>query len=103
MMAKDANDRPQSAADVIDRLDRMILPSNSEPADFDDDELDYPSVAPTRLARSARSGSSKTQKAFMARLSADAIIFGLVGGTVIALLLGLKMIWDIDIYRLIGR
>jgi hypothetical protein len=39
----------------------------------------------------------------MARLSADAIIFTIVGGTVIGLLLGLKVVWDIDIYRIIGR
>lgn len=104
MMAKDPNDRPQSAAQVIERLDRMILPSNSEPVTLDEDELDYPSVAPTRLGRPARGGSSnKSQKAFMARLSADAIIFTIVGGTVIGLLLGLKVVWDIDIYRIIGR
>jgi hypothetical protein len=104
MMAKDPNDRPQTAAQVIERLDRMILPSNSEPITLDDDELDYPSVAPTRLGRPARGGSSsKSQKAFMARLSADAIIFTIVGGTVIGLLLGLKVVWDIDIYRIIGR
>ncbi|MFT4511784.1 MAG: serine/threonine protein kinase/pSer/pThr/pTyr-binding forkhead associated (FHA) protein [Planctomycetota bacterium] len=104
MMAKDPNDRPQSAAAVIERLDRMILPSNSEPIGLDEDEFDYPSVAPTRLGRPARGGgSSKTQKAFMARLSADAIIFTIVGATVIALLLGLKVVCDLDIYRIIGR
>jgi hypothetical protein len=102
MMAKDANDRPQSATAVVERLDRMILPSNIEPAGLD--EEDYPSVAPTRLGRPVRrDGSSKSQKALMARICADAIIFGIVGGTVIALLLGLKAIWDIDIYRMIGR
>lgn len=104
MMAKDANDRPQSATAVVERLDRMVLPSNSEPVGFDEDEADYPSVAPTRLGRPVRrDGSSKSQKALMARLCADAIIFGIVGGTVIALLLGLKVIWDIDIYRMVGR
>tara|TARA_R110002096_G_scaffold9362_1_gene37077 strand:- start:1314 stop:2888 length:1575 start_codon:yes stop_codon:yes gene_type:complete len=104
MMAKDANDRPQSADAVIERLDRMILPTSSEPLGLDEDELDYPSVAPTRLGRPSRNGgSSKSQKAFMARLTADAIVFGLVGGTVIALLLGLKVVWDIDIYRMIGK
>lgn len=103
MMAKDPNDRPQTAQSVVERLDRMVLPANANPLDFDEDEADYPSVAPTRVGRSIRSGSNNTQKAFAARLSADAIIFSMIAGVVIALLLGLKLVWDVDIYRLIGR
>jgi len=104
MMAKDPNDRPQSATAVVERIDRMVLPNSIEPDELEDDEEDYPSVAPKRLGRPIRNvGSGNPPKALVARLCADSIIFGLVGGTVIALLLGLKAIWDIDIYRMIGR
>jgi serine/threonine protein kinase/pSer/pThr/pTyr-binding forkhead associated (FHA) protein len=106
MMAKDANDRPQSASELIERLDRLVLPSNIAPVAREEDDADYPSVAPIRLGRSSRSGSSNSnsQKAFLARLTGDAIIFTIVGGTVIALLLVLKAVWpEADIYRLIGK
>ena len=104
MMAKDPNDRPQNASDLIARLDRMILPSNSAPVSIDDSDDEYPSVAPVRLGRSSRSGQSQTQKAFLARLTGDAIVFSITAGIVIALLLGLKIVWpSVDIYRLIGR
>lgn len=108
MMAKDATDRPQSASELIERLDRLVLPNNVAPVAREEDDADYPSVAPIRLGRSSRSGSgsgsSNSQKAFLARLTGDAIIFTIVGGTVIALLLVLKAVWpDADIYRLIGK
>jgi len=102
MMAKDPEDRPQSVDAVLDRLDRMILPSNASEVDRDDDIADYPSVAPTRLGKPR--GGGKTPKAFWARLAGDAIVFSITGATIIGLLLALKIVWPhIDIYRLIGK
>lgn len=105
MMAKDANDRPQDVAALLTRLDRMILPTNADPVGLEEDELDYPSVAPVRLGRSRSSGNqSNSSKAFWARLTGDAIVFSICGITVIGLLLALKVVWpSADIYRLIGK
>ena len=106
MLAKDPSDRPQTASAVIERLDRMILPSNVDTAHTEDDSLDYPSVAPQKPGRATRIGSSppNAQKQFLARLTAETIIFVIVGGTILVLLLLMKAIWpSADIYRLIGK
>lgn len=98
MMAKDPADRPQDADEVLRRLDRLILPTNAAAALDDQDEVDYPSVAPSR------SGRARKQKELSARLAAEAVIFSMIAAVVIALLLVLKAISpDLDIYRLIGR
>lgn len=102
MMAKNPEDRPQDVKAMITRLDRMILPTAAPNINIDEDEDDYPSVAPTRLGK-ARGGGNPS-KAFWARLTGDAIVFSIVGLTVIGLLLALKVVWPhIDIYRLIGK
>jgi len=105
LMAKDANDRPQDVAALLTRLDRMILPTNADPVGLEEDELDYPSVAPVRLGRARSAGTqSNSSKAFWARLTGDAIVFSICGVTVIGLLLALKVVWpSVDIYRLIGK
>ena len=105
MMAKSPEDRPQDVSALIDRLDRLILPNNASPLenDGDDDELDYPSVAPIRLGRS-RKGANNSQKAILARLTADSIVFAICAVTTIGLLLAMKLLWpSADIYSLIGK
>jgi serine/threonine protein kinase/pSer/pThr/pTyr-binding forkhead associated (FHA) protein len=106
MLAKDPANRPQSANDIIERIDKMILPSNAEPLAQDDQGDDYPSVAPKMLGRPIRtpSNSASSQKNFLARLAADTIIFSIISIALLALLLTLKAIWPgADIYRLIGK
>ena len=105
MMAKSSEDRPQNVSALLERLDRLILPTNAAPieADDDGDELDYPSVAPIRLGRS-RKGANDSQKAVLARLAADSIIFSICAVTTIGLLLAMKILWpSADIYSLIGK
>ena len=105
MMAKSPEDRPQDVIALINRLDRLILPNNASPLedDGDDDELDYPSVAPIRLGRS-RKGANNSQKAILARLTADSIVFAICAVTTIGLLLAMKILWpSADIYSLIGK
>ncbi len=105
MMAKNPNDRPQDASAMIARLDRMILPTNAEPVGLDEDELDYPSVAPIRSSRSRATGSqNQSSKAFWARLAGDAIVFSICAATTIGLLLALRVVWPgADIYKMIGK
>ncbi|MCK5944746.1 MAG: protein kinase, partial [Planctomycetes bacterium] len=96
MLAKHPDDRPQDADALLQRLDRLILPSNAAATVGEDD--DYPSVAPTRSPR------ARQQKELSARLAAEAIVFSLIAAVVIALLLLLRVVSpDLDIYRLIGK
>ena len=100
MMAKAADDRPQDADELLRRVDRLILPSNvAADVAADDDEHDYPSVAPRRAAR-----PRNQSKQLSARLAAEAVVFSMIAAVVIAMLLVLKVLSpDLDIYRLIGR
>lgn len=105
MMAKSSEDRPQNVSALIERLDRLILPNNAAPIEaYDDgDELDYPSVTPIRFGRS-RKGANNSQKAILARLAADSIVFTICAVTTIGLLLAMKTLWpSADIYSLIGK
>ena len=107
MMAKSPDDRPQDVSALIERLDRLILPNNISSIEADDDanddEIDYPSVAPIRLGRS-RKGANNSQKAILARLTADSIVFAICAVTTIGLLLAMKILWpSADIYSLIGK
>lgn len=104
LMAKDPDDRPQDVAAMLTRLDRMILPTNAEPVGLDEDDLDYPSVAPVRLGRSRSAAQGNSSKAFWARMTGDAIVFTICAVTTIGLLLALKIVWpNCDIYSLIGK
>lgn len=105
MMAKDPNNRPQDASAMIARLDRMILPTNAEPIGLDEADLDYPSVAPTRLGRSRPAGAqNQSSKAFWARMAGDAIVFSICAVTTIGLLLALRVVFPgANIYTLIGK
>ena len=97
MLAKDPGDRPQDADALLRRIDRLVLPSNLA-GSLDDDEDDYPIVAPSRSAR------PRQQKEFGARIAAEAVIFSMIAALVIGILLLLKVLSpDLDIYRLIGR
>lgn len=99
MMAKDPADRPEDADALLRRIDRLILPSNVAADIADDQEDDYPSVAPSRPMR-----SRPQPRRLSARLAAEAIIFSMIAAVVIAMLLVLKALSsDLDIYRLIGR
>ena len=63
MLAKDPDDRPEDADALLRRIDRLILPSNLAGSLDDEEEVDYPSVAPSRSAR------PRQQKALGARLA----------------------------------
>ena len=99
MLAKQREDRPANADELLRRIDRLVLPSNLAAARRDvDDGADYPSVAPTRPAR------PRKQKELSARIAAEAVVFSMIAAVVIAILLLLKVLSpELDIYRLIGR
>ncbi|MFO1076150.1 MAG: FHA domain-containing serine/threonine-protein kinase [Planctomycetota bacterium] len=92
LMAKDPADRPPSAADLIDRIDRLVLPEAEPRAKVD---------KTTRVRAAMASGS---KKAFLAKLTGELVVFTMVALVVIAALLALKVISpELDIYRLIGK
>jgi serine/threonine-protein kinase len=95
MMAKEPADRPQNAAALLDRLDRLILPAGARLADAAPRPLE-----PAPRIRYVRS----PQKELAARVLSELIVVVIVAAIVIAALLALKFRWpEIDIYRLIGR
>lgn len=98
LLAKSPADRPQSAHDLLDRLDRIILPgAGRTPAAPPSAPAGGGDGAQVRVVRRTQ------KKALGARIAAESIVVGIVTILVIATLLALKVGWDIDIYRLIGR
>ncbi|MCA8948421.1 MAG: protein kinase [Planctomycetes bacterium] len=102
LMAKDPDDRPQSATQLLERLDDLILPDSYPRVDR------APRPATVARARSTgepgRAGGRNRNKALLARVLSELVVFSISAFIVIALLLGLKYHFpSLDIYRLIGK
>lgn len=98
MMAKDPADRPANAEELLERLDRLVLPGTVTTPTAGRGASRRDPDAPVRVRVPA-----SRQKQLAARLLSEFIIVTAIGLVIVALLLALKFVWDIDIYRLIGR
>ena len=99
MMAKAPDDRPQSATELLERLDSLILPGTELRSQA---TRSAPRRAASMLGRER--GGGNQGKALAARILSELIVFSMIAIIVIATLLALKHGWpDLDIYRLIGK